>query len=58
MRLQAALDPVLRAHQREGISARDLREVDGDERAVAVANAEDRHLHAEFQQVAGGAERL
>ena len=43
---QTSLDPILRAHQRETVVAVDLREIDGQERAITITNAKDRNLDA------------
>ena len=55
---QQALRPVLRVHEREGIVALDFREVDRHERPVAIADPEDRHLHAGLRELCRDAQRL
>ena len=50
-RQQEGFGAVLRAHEREGVFARDFAEVDGDQRRVVFADAEDRHLEAFLQEL-------
>ena len=55
---QDAFGEILRAHQGEGVAARNLPEVERQQRPVAIADAEDRDRQTSRQHLGDDAERL